>query len=114
MENQTLIEVIEDLKNAGLVHSDADFCRKTGLQPSFVSEMKSGKKPFTAYSRKKIEETFADFFAEKVTPVVEMSDTLGDLVTLTRLHLERGHDELDRLIALMEKKEGIVRKSAAS
>ena len=48
------------------------------------------------------------------TPVVEMSDTLGDLVTLTRLHLERGHDELDRLIALMEKREGITRKSAAS
>ena len=43
MENQTLTKVIEELKNAGIVHSDADFCRKTGFKPSFVSEMKGEK-----------------------------------------------------------------------
>ena len=46
MEYQTITEIIEALKSAKIVYNDADFCRKTGLQPSFVSEMKAGKKPF--------------------------------------------------------------------
>lgn len=107
MENQTIIEIIEGLKNAKLVYNDADFCRKTGLQPSFVSEMKAGKKPFTELSRKKIEEAFPDFFDPKT---VDMTDPMADLIALARLNLERGHDEIDRLIAIMEKREGVAKK----
>ena len=111
MEYQTLIELMEALKNAGFIYNDADFCRKTGLQASFVSEMKAGKKPFTGLSRRKIEETFPDFFAPKV---VEMSDPIGELIALARFNMERGHDEIDRLIAIMEKREGIKKEAAVS
>lgn len=111
MENQTLIKIIEDLKNAKLVYNDADFCRKTGFQPSFVSEMKAGKKPFTELSRKKIEEAFPDFFDPKT---IDMTDPMADLIALARFNLERGHDEIDRLIAIMEKREGIGKKEASA
>lgn len=107
MEYQTITEIIEALKSAKIVYNDADFCRKTGLQPSFVSEMKAGKKPFSDLSRKKIEETFPEFFDPKT---VDMTDPMGDLIALARLNLERGHDEIDRLISLMEKREGITKK----
>lgn len=107
MEYQTITEMIEALKSAKIVYNDADFCRKTGLQPSFVSEMKAGKKPFSDLSRKKIEETFPEFFDPKT---VDMTDPMGDLIALARLNLERCHDEIDRLITLMEKREGITKK----
>lgn len=109
MDNQTLIKIIEDLKEAGLIYNDADFSRKTGIKASFVSEMKAGKKPFTGVTRKRIEETFPDFFNPQPVP---MSDAMTDLIALARLNLERGHDEIDRLIALMEKREGITKKTA--
>lgn len=62
MDNQTLIEILEGLKKAGLIYNDADFSRQTGIKPSHISEMKTGKKPFTGYIRRRIEETFPDFF----------------------------------------------------
>ena len=109
MEYQTLTETIEALKKAGFVYNDADFSRKTGLKPSFVSEMKAGKKPFSELTRRKIEETFPLFFNPKSVP---MSDPLTDLLALAKLNIEKGHDEIDRLIAIMEKREGIGEKAA--
>ena len=107
MDNQTLIETLEALKNGGFVYNDADFCRKTGMSKTFLSEMKAGKKPFSELSRRKIEETFPDFFAPKT---VDMTDPLGDLIALARYNMERGHDEIDRLIAIMEKREEVGKK----
>ena len=111
MEYQTITEIIEALKRAKIVYNDADFCRKTGLQPSFVSEMKAGKKPFSDLSRRKIEETFPEFFDPKT---VDMTDPMGDLIALARFNIERGHDEIDRLITLMEKREGITKKEKSA
>lgn len=111
MEYQTITEIIEALKSAKIVYNDADFCRKTGLQPSFVSEMKTGKKPFSDLSRRKIEETFPEFFAPKT---VDMTDPMSDLIALARFNIERGHDEIDRLITLMEKREGITKKEKSA
>lgn len=93
------------------MYNDADFCRKTGLQPSFVSEMKTGKKPFSDLSRRKIEETFPEFFDPKT---VDMTDPMSDLIALARFNIERGHDEIDRLITLMEKREGITKKEKSA
>lgn len=111
MEYQTITEIIEALKSAKIVYNDADFCRKTGLQPSFVSEMKTGKKPFSDLSRRKIEETFPEFFDPKT---VDMTDPMSDLIALARFNIERGHDEIDRLITLMEKREGITKKEKSA
>ena len=111
MEYQTITEIIEALKSAKIVYNDADFCRKTGLQPSFVSEMKAGKKPFSDLSRRKIEETFPEFFDPKT---VDMTDPMSDLIALARFNIERGHDEIDRLITLMEKREGITKKEKSA
>lgn len=101
MENQTLTKVIEELKNAGIVHSDADFCRKTGFKPSFVSEMKAGKKPFTAKSMKIIEETFPDFFHPKTVIMGDDSPTLGDVARMVAEHDRRFHDQMERIMDAM-------------
>ena len=70
--------------------------------------MKAGKKPFTELSRRKIEEAFPDFFDPKT---IDMTDPMADLIALARYNLERGHDEIDRLIAIMEKREGAAKKA---
>ena len=103
MDNQTLIKILEDLKNAGFIYNDADFCRKTVMSKTFLSEMKAGKRTITQQTVTRIRETFPDFFAPKV---VEMSDPMGNLIALARFNMERGHDEIERLIAIMEKREG--------
>ena len=107
MEYQTFIKLLEDLKNEGYIYNDSDFCRKTGMAKSFVSEMKAGKRGITEQSVQRIKETFPDFFDPKT---VDMTDPTADLIALARLNLERGHDEIDRLIAIMEKREGMTKK----
>ena len=109
MDNQTLIKTLEDLKKGGFCYNDADFCRKTGMSKSFLSEMKAGKRAVTEQTVTRIMETFPDFFNPKSVP---MSDPLTDLVALAKLNIEKGHDEIDRLIAIMEKREGIGEKDA--
>lgn len=110
MDNQELIKTIDELKKAGFIYNDSDFCRKLGFPKSFLSEMKSGKKTITEQTVLRIKEAFPDFFNPKP---VQMADPLTDLLALARLNLERGHDEIDRLIALMEKREGIKKEKIA-
>lgn len=100
MEYQTITELIEALKMAGKVYNDADFARKTGLKQSFVSEMKSGKKPFTGATRKKIEETFPDFFNGKTVPL-QGELTLSDLARMVTEHDRSFHDQMERLMDAM-------------
>lgn len=111
MDYQTLTKTLEDLKKAGFIYNDADFCRKTGMSKTFLSEMKAGKRTITQQTVTRIRETFPDFFAPKV---VEMADPIGDIIALARFNMERGHDEIDRLIAIMEKREGIKKEAAVS
>ena len=111
MYNQTLIETLESLKNGGFVYNDADFCRKTGMSKTFLSEMKAGKRTIAQQTVTRIHDTFPDFFASKT---VDMTDPLGDLIALARYNMERGHDEIDRLIAIMEKREGVGKKEASA
>lgn len=110
MDNQTLIKTLEALKNMGFIYNDADFCRKTGMSKTFLSEMKAGKRTITQQTVTRIRETFPDFFAPKPVP---MTDPMGDLIALAKLNLERGHDEIDRLISIMEKREGIQKEKTA-
>lgn len=96
MENQELINLLNGLKEARFIYNDADFCRKTGIQPSFLSEMKAGKKPFSPLSRKKIEETFPEYFGtENDIP------TLGDVARMLVEHDVRFHDQMDRILDAM-------------
>ena len=43
-----------------------------------------------------------------------MTDPMSDLIALARFNIERGHDEIDRLITLMEKREGITKKEKSA
>ena len=100
---------------AGKVYNDADFARKTGLKQSFVSEMKSGKKPFTGATRKKIEETFPDFFADgddgghkenADTPLLRALAEISEqrkLVAKSQSLVEKNQEQIDRLLAIIEK-----------
>ena len=120
MENQTLIELIEALKDAGLIHSDADFCRKTGFGRSCVSEMKSGKKPFTGKSRKIVEDAFPEFFNK----VEDEEDGRGDISRLVDVIVEQNDtikamaatkdEQIASLLSIVEAMTGAEKKAAAS
>ena len=110
MEYQTITEIIEALKSAKLVYNDADFCRKTGLQPSFVSEMKTGKKPFSDLSRRKIEETFPEFFAPKSVPIRPEELTLDEIHRSLIDHDVRFHETVNRILDAM----GVSNKKVAN
>ncbi len=110
MEYQTITEIIEALKSAKIVYNDADFCRKTGLQPSFVSEMKAGKKPFSDLSRRKIEETFPGFFAPKSVPIRPEELTLDEIHRSLIDHDVRFHDTVNRILDAM----GVSNKKVAN
>ena len=69
--------------------------------------MKSGQRPVSERFVHEMRETFSDFFDPKT---VDMTDPMADLIALARLNMERGHDEIDRLIAIMEKREGMTKK----
>lgn len=116
---QTITELIEDLKKAGLVYNDADFCRKVGISTSFVSEMKSGKKAFTPVTRAKIEETFPQFFSNG-----EHQDDAKDMDRLISV-LEKDHElireitrkqdsEIDRLLSIVEAMTGAAKKEKSA
>lgn len=107
MEKQDFIKLLEDMKKAGCFYNDADFCRKMDIATSRLSMMKSGQRPVSERFVHEIRETFPDFFAPNT---VDMTDPLGDLIALARYNMERGHDEIDRLIAIMEKREGVAKK----
>lgn len=122
IEKERLTEIIEALKKAGLVYNDADFCRKTGLKASFVSEMKAGKKPFTEQTLQKIEQCFPQFFnagnAEDSPPPRSDVDRFLSIIEadhqLIREMVSKKDEEIDRLLAIMEADRGITYKKVAS
>lgn len=91
-----------------MVYNDADFCRKTGLKASFVSEMKSGKKPFTEQTLQKIEHSFPQFFnignTEDSPPPRSDVDRFLSIIEadhqLIREMVAKKDEEIDRLLAM--------------
>lgn len=117
-EIQDFAKLLEDLKKEGFIYNDADFCRKTGLKASFVSEMKAGKKPFTEQTLQKIEQCFPQFFnagnAEDSPPPRSDVDRFLSIIEadhqLIREMVSKKDEEIDRLLAIMEADRGIVKK----
>lgn len=118
MENQGITELIDELRKAGFVYNDSDFCKKTGLARSHVSEMKVGKKPFTELSMQRIKEAFPAFFAADVggdgqrTPantdkalLVALAE-IGEqrkLVAQSQSLIAKNQEQIDRLLMIVEK-----------
>lgn len=121
MENQSLAKILEDLKSAGLIYNDADFCRKTGIKPSHISEIKTGKKPLTGYMMKRIEEAFPDFFnvgedkeygqgadiSRLVDVIVAQNDTIKAMAATK-------DEQIASLLSIVEAMTGAEKKAAAS
>ncbi len=118
MENQEFIKLLEDLKSGGFIYNDADFCKKVGFSRSHVSEMKAGKKPFTEQSRQRIAQTFPAFFAvgddgehqrtptNNDTPLLRALEEIGEqrkLVAQSQGLIEKNQEQIDRLLAIIEK-----------
>ena len=95
MDNQTLIKTLEDLKNAGFIYNDADFCRKTGMSKTFLSEMKAGKRKITQQTVTRIRETFPDFFEPKTVP---MESDVAHLLRIVEDHDVRFHELANRIL----------------
>ena len=95
MDNQTLIKTLEDLKNAGFIYNDADFCRKTGMSKTFLSEMKAGKRKITQQTVTRIRETFSDFFEPKTVP---MESDVAHLLRIVEDHDVRFHELANRIL----------------
>lgn len=98
IEKQGLTEIIEGLKREGFIYNDADFCRKTGLKSSFVSEMKTGKKPFTEQTRQKAEQTFPNYFYPKI---MNLGNDLNTLFNIIQEHDIRFHELANRILDAM-------------
>ena len=95
MDNQTLIKTLEDLKNAGFIYNDADFCRKMGIGTSRLSMMKTGKRPVSEKFIHEIRETFPDFFEPKVVP---MESDVAHLLRIVEDHDVRFHELAHRIL----------------
>lgn len=95
MDNQTLIKTLEDLKNAGFIYNDSDFCRKTGMAKSFLSEMKMGRRPITEQTVQRIRETFPEFYTPKV---VEFESDVAHLLRIVEDHDVRFHELAHRIL----------------
>lgn len=99
MEYQTLIETLEGLKNGGFIYNDADLCRKLHCSKAFLSEMKTGKKPFTGYIRRRIEETFPDFFNPMKAEKGDL--TLSEMYDALVEHDRLSHATANRILDAM-------------
>lgn len=88
-DNQWLIDLIESLKEVGEIYNDADFCKKTGLNKTFVSDMKAGRVQISEQTVHKIMNTFPASFG--------ISSTIEEKYTCAMC------EEKDKRIAFMEK-----------
>lgn len=66
-DNQWLINLIESLKDSGEIYNETDFCKKTGLNKSFISDMKAGRAVITEQTVRKIKQAFPNCFGLSTT-----------------------------------------------
>lgn len=121
-EIQDFAKLLEDLKKEGFIYNDADFCRKTGLHRSSVSEMRTGKKEVSEQTLHKIEQTFPEFFGKETdmnssSPRSDVDRFLSIIEAdhqLIREMVLKKDEEIDRLLSIMEADRGITYKKVAS
>lgn len=103
IDSQWLIDLIESLKSSGEIYNETDFCKKTGLNKSFVSNMKSGKNQITEQTVLKIKQTFPAFFGIERMEKKELCLLCAekDKVIATKDALI---DSLNKQIELLEKR----------
>lgn len=98
MENQTLIKLLEDLKNNGFIYNDSDLCRKLGCSKSFLSEMKAGKRTITQQFVTRLHEAFPEFFNPKEVQIKKDEPTLGEMYRALVDHDIRFHETANRIL----------------
>lgn len=106
--NEELIEFIKTLKDSGRIYNETDFCQKVGIPKSYLSQLKSGTRKMTKQIVSKIMIVFP--FSEE-TPDEANDTELSALISLARENTRRCHDQIDRLITILEQKEGITKPS---
>lgn len=88
-DSQWLIDIIESLKSAGEIYNETDFCKKTRIRKSFISDMKAGRAVITEQTVRKIKQAFPNSFGLSTAHENENSCPLCE--------------EKDKRIAFMEK-----------
>lgn len=88
-DSQWLIGIIESLKAAGEIYNETDFCKKTGINKSFISDMKAGRSVITEQTVRKIQQAFPSSFGLSTVHENEVPCPLCE--------------EKDKRIAFMEK-----------
>ena len=66
-DSQWLIDLIESLKDSGEIYNETDFAKKTGLNKSFISDMKAGRSAITEQTIRKIKQAFPSCFGLSTT-----------------------------------------------
>lgn len=119
-EIQSFAKLLDDLKKEGYIYNDADFCRKTGMHRSTVSELRTGKKVFSEQILQKIKQIFLEFFgtdSDVVSPEKSNVDRFLSIIEadhqLIREMVAKKDEEIDRLLSIMEADRGISYKKAA-
>lgn len=100
-DSQWLIDLIESLKEVGEIYNDTDFCKKTGLNKTFVSDMKSGRIQISEQTVHRIMNTFpASFGISSVgeeKPACAMCEEKDKRIAFMEKYIARLEEENTRL-----------------
>lgn len=106
-DNKWLLDILERLKEGNFVYNDSDFCRQTGIPKTYLSDMKSGRRAVSEQTVRKIRQAFPSFFGGKMVATEREQSEIGSLIALVKENNRRCNDQIDRIISLLEKQEGV-------
>lgn len=62
IDREELIKLIKTMKSKGFIYNEAHLCKKSGVPHSYLSDMKSGRRPVSEEMIQRIIVAFPDFF----------------------------------------------------
>ena len=98
---EVFINFIESLKLQGKVYNDADFCQKTGIPRTYLSDIKSGRRTITENVVLKVQRVFPEFLCSDVDTRDKDLPTIGDLARMIEDHDKRFHQQMNRIMDAM-------------
>lgn len=110
IDNEELIKLIESLKEKGFIYNEADFCKKTGINKTFLSDMKAGRRTISEQTVQKIEQTFPEYFGvisgdnNTVANNIggDNNQNSGSVIEVLSRQLEEKDKQIGRLLSIIE------------
>ena len=97
---EVFMDFLETLKRLGKVYNDADFCQKTGIPRTYLSDIKSGRRTLTENVVLKVQRVFPEFLSDVDTSSQDQP-TIGDIARMVEDHDKRFHQQMNRIMDAM-------------